>query len=57
MTSTVGDVLRSKGRAIYSIDARRTVHDAEETASEGMARGDGDEINRSNAIKPINAAM
>jgi CBS domain-containing protein len=28
MTSTVGDVLRSKGRAIYSIDARRTVHDA-----------------------------
>ena len=28
MTSTVGDVLRSKGRAIYSIDSRRTVHDA-----------------------------
>ena len=28
MTSTVGDVVRSKGRAIYSIDARRTVHDA-----------------------------
>ena len=26
--STVGDVLRSKGRAVYSIDARRSVHDA-----------------------------
>ena len=28
MMSTVEDVLRIKGRAIYSIDARRTVHDA-----------------------------
>ena len=26
--STVGDVLRGKGRAVYSIDARRSVHDA-----------------------------
>ena len=26
--STVGDVLRSKGRVVYSIDARRSVHDA-----------------------------
>ena len=26
--STVGDVLRSKGRTVYSIDARRSVHDA-----------------------------
>ena len=26
--STVGDVLRSKGRVVHSIDARRSVHDA-----------------------------